>query len=230
MEVDTKITEEKLVKERYLKRNAGDLYELLGENMFYVFHSVAERELKIIKIIRKKFSFNTELKVLEVGAGIGSNLLLFKRLGLSWRNIFANELIDSRAAKLKENLPHSSVIVGNAIDLNFKREFDIVCQFTVFTSILNEEVKKQLADKMLSMTKPGGIILWYDFKFNNPKNKDVKGIGKAEIRKLFSQASKIEIISATLAPPIGRKLGRFYPILNFLFPFLRSHLIAVIHI
>jgi hypothetical protein len=81
---------------------------------------------------------------------------------------------------------------------------------------------------MFAMTKKDGLILWYDFKYNNPKNKDVKGIGKNKIRELFKQAKTIEFHNVTLAPPIGRKVKRFYNLVNFLFPFLRTHVIAVI--
>ena len=81
---------------------------------------------------------------------------------------------------------------------------------------------------MLKLVKPNGIILWYDFVYDNPNNKDVKGVSKQEIRQLFAKASKITIKKVTLAPPIGRRVGNLYGILNGLFPFLRSHVVAVI--
>jgi len=66
---------------------------------------------------------------------------------------------------------------GDASRLPFKDgSFDIVMQFTVFTSILDREVKKAVATEMLRVLKADGIILWYDYHMNNPKNPDVKGI------------------------------------------------------
>lgn len=217
------------IKERYARRKNNEVYDTLGEYFYYNFLSVNERDLKLASIIKSKFGFTYDLKMLEIGAGAGNNLLFFKRIGFNWRNIFANELLEDRSLILKENFPSSIVHSGNAVELNYKEYFDIVFQSTVFTSILRPEIKKMLADKMFAMTKPGGIILWYDFMYNNPSNKDVKGVGKSEVRALFSDALKIDIYPVTLAPPIGRRIGKFYPVVNFIFPFLRTHLIAVIH-
>lgn len=80
----------------------------------------------------------------------------------------------------------------------------------------------------MEMVKAEGIIIWYDFIYNNPGNKDVQGINKSEIRKLFKQAKDIEFFKVTLAPPISRRFYRLYHLLNTFFPFLRTHVIAVI--
>lgn len=50
---------------------------------------------------------------------------------------------------------------GNAENLPYEDEsFDIVMQFTVFTSILDSEMKQNIAREMLRVIKPDGIILW----------------------------------------------------------------------
>jgi hypothetical protein len=97
----------------------------------------------------------------------------------------------------------------------------------VFTSVLDDNFRKELALKMISMVKPNGIILFYDFKYNNPANKNVKRVSPRDIRNLFS-SKHIKFYSVTLAPPISRKIGRFYNLINILFPFLRTHLVSVI--
>jgi len=94
--------------------------------------------------------------------------------------------------------------------------------------VLDAELKQRLADKMMDMVKPEGIILWYDFMFDNPRNKHVNGINKAEIKKLFAKGKDIQFNKVTLAPPISRRLYRIYSFINTLFPFLRTHIIAVI--
>ena len=53
--------------------------------------------------------------------------------------------------------------------------------------------------------KPDGIILWYDFIYNNPSNPDVKRVSKKEIINLFSGVDNIQFYKVTLAPPIGPK-------------------------
>ena len=56
---------------------------------------------------------------------------------------------------------------------------------------------------MLRVLKKEGIILWYDFSYDNPKNPDVKGIKKEEIINLFPNC-KFTFNKVTLAPPIVR--------------------------
>jgi hypothetical protein len=49
-------------------------------------------------------------------------------------------------------------------------------QFTVFTSILDKDMKRNIAAEMLRVLKPKGVIIWYDYFVNNPKNSDVRGV------------------------------------------------------
>jgi SAM-dependent methyltransferase len=197
----------------------------------YIFNAYIqfERELVYTFILRKQFIEVNDLKILEIGAGNGSNLFFFKRFGLKWENIYANELMEERFNQLSKNFEKCHLYSGDASVLDFKEYFDIVFQSTVFTSILDDDFKKKLADKMFTMIKPEGVVLWYDFIYNNPKNPNVKGVKRNEIIQLFPLAKKITFYKVTLAPPIGRKIGNLYPIINFLFPFLRTHLVAVIH-
>ena len=190
-----------------------------------------ELERKLIRFLNNKFFGNLkQLKLLEIGCGSGTNILKFIELGVSPENILGNELIEERVINAKKILPSSvNIIHGNALELNLKKEtFDIVFQSTVFTSILDKHFKLTLANKIWDLTKPGGGILWYDFIFNNPKNKDVKGISVKEIRELFPGA-KIKYWRLTLAPPISRVITKihpsFYNILNLL-SFLRTHVLC----
>ena len=78
-------------------------------------------------------------------------------------------------------------------------------QFTVFTSILDYSMKQKIAQEMLRVLKPDGIIIWYDYWISKPTNPDVKGVGKQEIKKPFPNC-KFEFYRITLAPPIARVL------------------------
>jgi SAM-dependent methyltransferase len=214
--------------ERYERRKKDSI--LKKNNNFYFNHfAQSERELKYIEIVKSKFDSPDKIKILEIGAGTGVNLFLFKKLGCKWENIFANELLPERFELLKETFPNINAYQGDACELdeNLNNSFDIVFQSTVFTSILDSNFKKRLASKMWHLLKPGGIILWYDFLFDNPQNRDVKGIKKSEIAKLFQESKGITFYKKTLAPPIGRKVNKLYPLFN-IFPFLRTHIIAVI--
>ena len=41
--------------------------------------------------------------------------------------------------------------------------FDLLLQSPVFTSILDQAMKERVAAEMMRVSKPGGLILWYDF-------------------------------------------------------------------
>jgi len=56
------------------------------------------------------------------------------------------------------------ISLGNAETLPFaSKSFDLVMQFTVFTSILAQHVKQRIANEMIRVVKPDGMIIWYDF-------------------------------------------------------------------
>jgi SAM-dependent methyltransferase len=186
-----------------------------------------EREQVYAMFLRSHFSDMSRLRLLEIGAGSGSNLPCFHDMGIPWSGLYANELLEERVAMLKNNFPEVSVYPGDALALPFQETFDVVFQSTVFTSILDADFKRKLAQKMWQMTRPGGMVLWYDFVYDNPRNPDVKGVPVGEVRSLFHQAASFTVQRVTLAPPVGRKVGKLYSIFNF-FPFLRTHTVIAI--
>jgi hypothetical protein len=219
------------IKERYEKRKLLN-GEKRNDDLYFPFYSKCERERIYLEIFSHLWGINSKLSgknIIEIGAGSGDNLLAFKRFGFEWENIYANELLDERVSLLKKNIPQAHIFPGDACVLDFNESFDIVFQSTVFTSILNQEFKIKLADHMYKMTKMEGLISWYDFRYNNPKNPDVKGVGKNEIRQLFPHVRRMKFHHVTLAPPLARRIGKYYNIFNFIFPFLRTHLIAEIY-
>jgi phospholipid N-methyltransferase len=217
------------IKARYERRKNAPLVIKYLESFYFSHFIRCERELKYSEIIKQRFEDIGKMKLLEVGAGFGDNLYFFRRLGFNWENIYANELLSDRIDFLKNNFPQVNLIEGDACHINEtkKEEYDIIFQSTVFTSILDKDFKLNLANKMWELVKPGGLILWYDFIYNNPKNKDVKGIKKKEIIQLFHHSKNIKFYRVTLAPPIGRRVKKLYSFFNVI-PFLRTHIIAEI--
>ncbi len=221
--MDSAATEPDKVRERYQRRTAKGGAAAMGGYLVYM---VAEREKVYREIVEQYFPDPKQLEILEVGAGGGGNINFFRSLGIPAKHIHANELLEDRLLTLKSAHPDIQIHPGNALDLSFKDTFDIVFQSTVFTSILDVTFKNALAKKMLHMLKPGGIILWYDFAFNNPSNPDVKGVTTSEVEQMFGKPELVRKV--TLAPPIAKRIGSLYSVVNTLFPFLRTHRIVVI--
>ena len=218
------------IKERYERRKKNLPMEEQHRSKNYIYNNFVriERESAYSEAIKTNFSDLGALKLLEIGAGTGDNLFLFNEIGINPKNTYANELLADRLVTLGERYPDVNIIEGDATLIDSSEHtFDIIFQGTVFTSILDESFKEKLAAKMWSLLNPGGLFLWYDFAFDNPRNKDVKGVKRREIKKLFPQAENVVFKRITLAPPIGRKISKLYPLFNA-FPFLRTHLVAEI--
>ena len=108
--------------------------------------------------------------------------------------------------------------------------FDIVLQSMVFTSILESAVRRQVAQEMLRLVKPGGLINWYDYRINNPRNPDVRAVTRREIGRLFPCCT-IDLRRVTLAAPLARQIAPRAPALAHVCgtsPWLCTHYLGVI--
>ncbi len=219
------------IRDRYARRKAlpeKKFYDMLNPS---VYMSQQEKERALIRWITSCGLYPLENKrLLEIGCGFGTNLLLLIRLGFSPENLVANELLSERAEKARKILPQSvDVIVGDALEIDFGRNtFDVVFQSTVFTSILDNHFQQRLASHLWDIVKPSGGVLWYDFIYNNPRNPDVRGIPVHRICELFPQGN-IKYWRVTLAPLISRIVTRVHPRLYDLFNlflFLRTHVLC----
>ena len=124
-----------------------------------------------------------------------------------------------------------SIVYRNAAELAFPdATFDLVVQFTVFTSVLDSLTKQQMASEMLRVVKDNGFILWYDFHVNNPWNPDVRGIKRREISQLFP-GCRIKLQRLTLVPPLVRLLAPYSWLACYVLgkiPWLCTHYIGLI--
>lgn len=211
----------KLPEKRYSPLNAS------------TYMSEQEKERVLIKMIKKvQLEPLNKKKLLEIGCGTGTNLIQFIRLGFQPINLFANDILPERILETKKKLSDQITFYdGDVMNLNFpNEEFDIVFQSMVFSSILDNDFRHDLAAKMWNWTKPGGGILWYDFIYNNPNNKDVKSVTLKEIKNLFS-VDRLEHCKLTLAPPICRSVTKIHPFLYTVFNsfyFLKTHILCYI--
>lgn len=170
-------------------------------------------------------------KILDVGCGLGAWLALFKKWGAKESLMAGAELDEDKIREFHERMPASTACCCEASDLPWKDEsFDIVIQATLFTSITDGMFKQRVAEEMMRVLKKGGIILWYDFRYDNPWNSHVKGIRSGEIRSLF-KGCDVSAKSVTVLPFLARNFSSLCPTLVLALekiPFLRSHYIAVI--
>lgn len=219
--------ESQRIKSRYRERqiDTDPRYSLFDASYLM---TVQEKERQIIQLLTDVHLRDAASKtVLDIGCGQGKWLRFLLELGFNPALVTASELLDERLAVARNRLPEGvRFVAGDANQLDLPLEsFDIISQSLVFSSILDRQVRVSLANRMWSWLKPGGAILWYDFVFNNPSNKDVSAVPMAEVRHYFPRAS-IVARRVTLAPPISRTVVKVHPSLHTFFngfPFLRTH-------
>jgi ubiquinone/menaquinone biosynthesis C-methylase UbiE len=198
----------------------------------FTLYSTHEREAAMVALFRKAGLSSLEgLRILDVGCGRGELLRRFMSFGAAPDLLSGVDLVDEYVEAARKLAPHLQISCGSADRLPFTdRCFDMVSQFTLLTSVLDPEMKQAIANEMARVMKPGGWLLWYDFSYNNPRNPDVHGIGKAEIRRLFPSFS-MSARRVTLAPPLGRMVAPLSPLLYHVLvrlKFLCTHYICLL--
>jgi ubiquinone/menaquinone biosynthesis C-methylase UbiE len=168
---------------------------------------------------------------LEVGFGSLGWLSELIGWGVSESDLHGIELDPARSLQARRVLPVADLRTGDASELPWADEtFQLAISSTLFTSILDQNVRRLVADQIVRVLAPGGALLWYDFAYDNPANPSVRGIGRRELKQLFPTLHG-KIRSITLAPPLARLLApHWWTLATFLegIPLLRTHLIAVL--
>jgi SAM-dependent methyltransferase len=155
---------------------------------------------------RQRLDWIAEQEILELGCGRGGVLLEYLGYGASPERLHGTDLLPSRVQAAHRLIPNVPITCADGQRLPYKTgSFDLVLQYTVLSSVLDCEVKANMAREMLRVLRvPGGRILWYDF-WLNPTNPQTRGIRLAEVRKLFP-ACHLKVRRITLALPIARWL------------------------
>lgn len=200
--------------ERYKRRSEKDKSNFYNLAIPSCTISYLEKIKQILHILTINFNYNFINKnFLEVGCGTGTNLCNLIAWGVNPENLFGNDIFEPSLITARQRLPKIvSLQQGNFLDCEYDNQFfDVILFSTVLSSILDEDFQIECLRKSYNLLKPNGIILLYDFQFNNPWNKDVKGINLKKLRQRipwsFSTFSRI-----TLCPPLARKL-EFSPLL-----------------
>lgn len=223
--------EESRIQAAYARRSPqDDRYSWFdGAHLFLI--QQLEREVLSLLRLHGIVSLDSK-KILEVGCGWGHWLREFIKWGARPEHLTGVELVEERVNQARRLCPAAVTIEhASASALNFPdAHFDIVLQATVFTSILDCALKKQIAAEMARVVRKDGIVLWYDFHLASPWNSDVRGVKKAEIQELFA-GCKVDLRRITLAPPVTRLLAPYSWLACYLLekvPWLCTHYLGAI--
>jgi SAM-dependent methyltransferase len=192
-----------------------------------------DRERRVLELlVREGLASLADTKILEVGCGNGNWLRDLVRWGATPANITGVELLADRVETARRLVaPGVTVTPGDVSTLGAPdASYDLVIQSTVFSSILDDGRRRRTAAEMRRVLRPGGLILWYDFHVDNPRNPDVRSVSRDEIIALFPRCA-IRMQRITLAPPLARAIAPYSRVMCELlsvFPVLRTHPLAAI--
>lgn len=186
--------------QRYARVNPGHLF------------SLHEREAAMAAMLRADgLTSLAGLRILDLGCGRGATLRQYLEYDAEPSRMWGIDLFPRFIEQARQSSPGLQFLCGSASALPFPDgSFDFVSQFMLFTSVLDQNMKIEISREIDRVLAPGGRLLWYDFAFNNARNPDVRGVPRAEIRELFPTFSMTSR-KITLAPPLGRAIGRFGP-------------------
>lgn len=182
-----------------------------------------DRDAALVDVIAWSASAGDQL--LDLGCGTGEIAELMRPLGI-W--VTGVDLRPEAIAVASARYPEADWRVGSADELPFgDSTFDVLVLSTLVSS-LSPGLQESVAREASRVLRPDGFVAWYDLRYDNPRNRAVRGVGRQRIAELFPGWLQT-LRSITLLPPLSRRLGPatalMYPALH-LIPQLRSHLVG----
>lgn len=221
------------LREEYSRRDSTQkefgITKSLSNDKLFMFQQRTRNLLSLFRDLGiQNFSSS---RLLELGCGDGGVLFEYLSNGFAPNNLFGVDLLMNRLVNGKKRFSILPFTCADGQRLPYSDAiFDLAIQYTAFSSILDSEMRNNMAREMMRvLRKPNGSIIWYDF-WVNPSNPNTRGMKISEIRKLFPKA-RINFRKITLAPPITKVLIPISWIAALLVEKIRmfnSHYLAII--
>lgn len=145
--------------------------------------------------------------ILDVGSGRNEWLVECREAwGHTGEVLCGIDLLPERVTQGMAEHAYLKLRAGSADVLPWPDDaFDLVHQGMLLTSVPDEALRERIVAEIRRVTKPGGVVLWYDFVWN-PANRAAKAISAHQVRAYFPGWTLVDRERATLAPPIARIL------------------------
>ena len=148
-------------------------------------HLAQERERVVLNVLTEATIDLAQSRVLDVGCGMGQELVNLVRWGAATTELFGIDLMHERLAIAQRGAPAALVQAGADAMPFPDASFDVVCQNVVFSSIIDRTVRRAAAAEMLRVLKPGGWLLWYDAERTRGNDRHFSPVPMPEVRALF---------------------------------------------
>ena len=193
-----------------------------------IIYQEGEKNAVIAALLSKNHSFDlSESRVLDVGCGTGGFLRTLVEWGADPSNLVGTEFLKDRLEEARKISPSEISFIHGDLSLFNDNSFDLISANTVFSSVLDLNIRDFLASEIWRVLKPGGWLFVFDFRYNNPSNNNVRKVTRKELTGFWKEGANIRYKTLMLAPPLARRIIPLSPLLGSLlirlFPFLRSH-------
>lgn len=190
----------------------------------------ADRDDALTHLVRASLPTAGMRAVLDVGCGSGDLAAIARAAQVGeWVGV---DLLNTPLETARANYPWAQFIEASADALPFETgAFDVAVASTLFSSLPSLELEQAVAREIVRVLRPEGWLVWYDLRYDNPRNRRVHGLDRADIAGLFP-GWRADLSTTTLLPPLARRLGPLTRLLYRpleLLPPLRSHLIGRLH-
>jgi ubiquinone/menaquinone biosynthesis C-methylase UbiE len=169
------------------------------------------------------------LNILDVGCGTGNLLRFCLALGAHPQKLHGVDLIQSRIeAAIQQSPATIDFRQGDAQNLPYPDQcMDLVCFFTVFSSILEGGTRQNVAHQATRVLKSGGMMLWYDMR--RSQTATTCGLELGEIGALFPELKlrHLKKIHPAGGTRIARRWRLAFDLLEMIPVTPRSHYLAL---
>ena len=145
--------------------------------------------------------------ILELGAGYGEDLSVFRDLGARADRLVALDVLQRVTRIARTQHPWLTCIAADSASMPLRDgRFDLVYQSTMISSVLDPERRGQILAEVRRVLAPGGLFLSYDTRYPNPWNPHTRPLRLRELRSAFPGWS-IKSWSLTALPPLVRAVA-----------------------
>lgn len=165
-----------------------------------VLHAAQERERCVLTALTARAIDLRALRVLDVGCGLGLEYPNYLRWGVEAANVVGIDLSHTRLTHAARRFGMPVVQASGAALPFADASFDLVVQNVVFSSIVDDTMRRATAAEMLRVLRPSGHVLWYDAFRSRGHDPHFRNVPRAEVCALFAG---IDWSFATLTSDIG---------------------------
>jgi SAM-dependent methyltransferase len=150
-----------------------------------VLHLTQERERVALQSMQRFGLDLSDARLLDVGCGAGGEFALYLRWGAKLPNLIGADLMLPRL-QMAQRIWGPRVVAASGARLPFAdASFDVVAQNVVFSSIVDASLRREVAQEMARVLRPGGCVLWYDAERTRNRDPHFRDVPAQELRDLF---------------------------------------------